>query len=304
MSTSPFQNKLTGLLIIEAVNSNPNGDPDRESDPRHRANGIGEISPVSFKAKLRALVGDKEGPVWGQASARHGLDPANFDILESKGRSIGELRRMSTEALLSRFWDARLFGTSLLEKEEKEQGEAKKKGKDAEAAQEVFQQHIHTGALQFGTGLSLAPVKIIRNTTTIKRGVQEGKDRGMAPLAYRIVEYGLYAMPFFLNPTVASRTMCTARDLDLLFAVLPYAYTHTASYVRPQVNIRHAWIAEHKGPLGSCPDWRITEALTPRRATGVDAHLPATSISEFDVPARLPDDLAAKLTSIRDLMEG
>ena len=26
--------RATGLLIIEVVNSNPNGDPDRESDPR------------------------------------------------------------------------------------------------------------------------------------------------------------------------------------------------------------------------------------------------------------------------------
>ena len=50
--------RATGLLIIEVVNSNPNGDPDRESDPRQRPNGLGEISPVSFKRKLRDLVED------------------------------------------------------------------------------------------------------------------------------------------------------------------------------------------------------------------------------------------------------
>lgn len=27
-------NRATGLLIIEVINLNPNGDPDRESDPR------------------------------------------------------------------------------------------------------------------------------------------------------------------------------------------------------------------------------------------------------------------------------
>ena len=31
--------RFTGLLIIEVVNSNPNGDPDRESDPRQRPDG-------------------------------------------------------------------------------------------------------------------------------------------------------------------------------------------------------------------------------------------------------------------------
>ena len=44
--------RATGLLIIEVVNSNANGDPDRESDPRQRPNGLGEISPVSFKRKF------------------------------------------------------------------------------------------------------------------------------------------------------------------------------------------------------------------------------------------------------------
>ena len=39
--------RYTGLLIIEVINSNPNGDPDRESDPRQRPDGRGEISPVS-----------------------------------------------------------------------------------------------------------------------------------------------------------------------------------------------------------------------------------------------------------------
>ena len=37
MSTQANQKSLvraTGLLVIEVVNSNPNGDPDNESDPR------------------------------------------------------------------------------------------------------------------------------------------------------------------------------------------------------------------------------------------------------------------------------
>lgn len=48
--------RATGLLVIEVVNSNPNGNPDQESDPRQRPNGCGEISPVSFKRKLRDLL--------------------------------------------------------------------------------------------------------------------------------------------------------------------------------------------------------------------------------------------------------
>jgi len=55
--------RACGLLVIEVVNSNPNGDPDRDSDPRQRPDGLGEISPVSFKRKLRDIV-DQKPPEW------------------------------------------------------------------------------------------------------------------------------------------------------------------------------------------------------------------------------------------------
>lgn len=48
--------RATGLLVIEVVNSNPNGDPDREAAPRQRPNGCGEISPVSFKTQGERFV--------------------------------------------------------------------------------------------------------------------------------------------------------------------------------------------------------------------------------------------------------
>ena len=46
---SEFIKRGTGLLLIDVKDSNPNGDPDRESDPRLRQDNRGEISPVSCK---------------------------------------------------------------------------------------------------------------------------------------------------------------------------------------------------------------------------------------------------------------
>ena len=82
-------NRVTGLLVIEVVNSNPNGNPDQESDPRVRSNGQGEISPVSFKRKVRDLIEWKDSPVYhhamdGLANVPEGYQ---FEILESRGRN-------------------------------------------------------------------------------------------------------------------------------------------------------------------------------------------------------------------------
>ena len=74
MSTQKYENnvpRITGLLILEVRKSNPNGDPERESSPRQRPDGKGEISPVSVKRKLRDLVLEKE--VWSGAKSRHRL---------------------------------------------------------------------------------------------------------------------------------------------------------------------------------------------------------------------------------------
>ena len=58
------------------------------------------------------------------------------------------------------------------------------------------------------------PVEIERMTNTNKAGVQSDKDRGMAPLAYRIVLHGVYVMPYFVNPTAARKSGCTDIDIE------------------------------------------------------------------------------------------
>lgn len=264
-------NRVTGVLIVEVVNSNPNGNPDQESDPRVRPDERGMISPVSFKRKLRDLVEDKTGPVWSQVSAELGLPEANYNILESRGRNRADIEKMNDSDFKDKYWDARLFGATFLE-----QNASSK---------------IRTGVVQFGIGISVSPVEIERMTNTNKSGVEGDKDRGMAPLAYRVVLHGVYVMPYFLNPTAAAKSGCTEKDVALMKRLIPFAYSHTASYVRPEVRIRHAWHVEHRSALGSCPDFNIIEALSPKRANPSEAEKPSREWSDYLVPTALPEDL-------------
>ena len=63
----------------------------------------------------------------------------------------------------------------------------------------------------------------------------------MAPLAYRVVTHGVYAMPFFVNASAARKTGRTSRDIEVLQHLIPLAYSQTASYIRTSVELRHAW---------------------------------------------------------------
>ena len=285
--------RATGILVIEVVNSNPNGDPDRESEPRQRPNGRGEISPVSFKRKMRDLLEEKESPFFKDLPSKFAGNPDGYCILESRGRNrtaigkeMGDQQNFDEKKFLDsefvkKYWDARVFGNTFLE----EKGD---KG------------FIKTGVVQFGVGVSISPIEIMRHTNTNKAGVQDGKNAGMAPLAFRIVQHGVYVMPFFVNPNYARKTGCTADDIELLKLLIPKAYDLNRSAIRPDVRMRHAWYIEHKNALGSCPDYLLFEALTPARIA--DDGRASNSWSDYEDKVALPEKLLEKVGSVTDLM--
>lgn len=288
--------RATGLLVIEVVSSNANGDPDRESDPRQRPNGLGEISPVSFKRKLRDLVEDHKSPIFQSLPEKFSSNPNAYCILESRGRDRGVIRKEMEKSgdttkfnqdeflaseFVKKYWDARVFGNTFLE-------EGGNKG------------YIKTGVVQIGMGLSISPINIIRQTNTNKAGVQEGKNAGMAPMAYRVVEHGVYCMPFFVNPNYAHKSGCTVEDIELLKLLIPYAYDMNRSAIRPDVRLRHAWYIEHKNVLGSCPDYMLLEALTPERLG--NATEPSVSWTDYQDKNGLPEELLCRVASCVDLV--
>ena len=280
--------RATGLLIIEAVNSNPNGDPDREGEPRQRFSGYGEISPVSFKRKLRDLLEDKDSPFLQSLPEIFSQNYDCYGILELRGRNRKSIQeemngdnKFLDSPFVKKYWDARIFGNTFLEKE-------------------MDKGFIKTGVVQFGLGLSISPVKIVRHTNTNKAGVQEDKNQGMAPLGFRVVEHGVYMMPFFVNPNYAAKSGCTADDVELLKLLIPQAYDLNRSAIRPDVRIRHAWYIEHKNVLGSCPDYLLLEALTPKRL--VNAEAPSVSWNDYADIQELPQGLLSRVASAVDLM--
>lgn len=287
--------RATGLLVMEVVNSNPNGNPDQESDPRMRPNGQGEISPVSVKRKLRDLVGGHDLPFFQSLPEKFSRNPEHYYILETRGRDRTAITKemgkdikaySDSEFLQSTFvkkyWDARVFGNTFLE-------EGGNKG------------YIKTGVIQMGMGLSLSPVNVVRHTNTSKAGVQEGKNAGMAPMAYRVVEHGVYCMPFFVNPNYAAKTGCSPDDIELFKLALPYVFDLNRSAIRPDIRLRHAWYIEHKSILGSCPEYLLIEALTPERIGAVND--PSTSWRDYLDKTALPDELLARVSTCTDLVQ-
>lgn len=259
--------RITGLLILEVRKSNPNGDPERESSPRQRPDGKGEISPVSVKRKLRDLVLEKEGVVWEEV--KKSLEITNdegFQILESRGRDRAVIKKQMEpkggklgQTFIDAYWDGRLFGNTFLEEG----------GSDT----------IRAGVAHFGVGVSIAPIEIEFSTWTSKSGVEAGMDRGMAPMAFRVVKHALYAVPFFVNPNMAHKTGCTKLDVDLMLHLLKHTYAHTRSVVRSMVEVVHAHALTHNSRVGSVSDFAFLDALMPKKELNPDK--PSESLADY-----------------------
>ena len=258
--------RITGLLILEVRKSNPNGDPERESSPRQRPNGKGEISPVSVKRKLRDLVLEKEGIVWQQTRQSLGItDDGRFQILEDRDLDRAIVKKqleVDFDGFKRTYWDARLFGNTFLE--------------------EAGPDTIRAGVAHFGVGVSLAPIDIEFSTWTKKAPAEEGKTRGMAPMAFRVVKHGLYTVPFFVNPNLAHKTGCTKLDVDLMLQLLRYTYTSTRSVIRTMVEVVHAHTLAHKNRVGSVSDFAFIDALTPKKNSNPDK--PSDSLADYVIP--------------------
>ncbi len=295
--SAPF-NRHVGLLVLDVTMSNPNGDPDMESEPRTRElDGLGMISPVSLKRKFRDLISEKS-EVFTAAQEKLKLEndtDHQFKILEERGRDRNEIKEMDKKKFIKTYWDARMFGNTFLEslKDSELNAEQKKKKKEGDYAH-----LINTGAVQIGVGLSVAPIDVVRMTNTNKSGVEEGKDRGMAPLAFRVVTHGIYYIPIYVNPSIALKTGATAKDLELFKFMMPYVYQHTASAIRPQISVLHAWFAEHKNTLGSCPEHLFINALTPTLKAGVSRPV---SANDYDIPEK--DNLGELLDRFKDVQD-
>ena len=106
-------------------------------------------------------------------------------------------------------------------------------------------------------------------------------------------------MSFFVNPNYAHKTGCTADDIELLKLLIPYAYDMNRSAIRPDVRIRHAWYIEHKNLLGSCPEYLLKDALTPKKL-GIPEE-PSTSWSDYEDATALPEELLSRVDSCVDL---
>lgn len=281
--------RATGLLVIEVVQSNVNGDYDEKFAPCQATGGIDKIFPMSFQRKLLDLLEDHDSLFFKNLPKTYVNNGDHYQILDSRQRKgtsfqrgkIDKEKMVFQSAWARNYWDARVFGNT------SPQG-----GTNIE--------RLLPGVVQFGVGTPISPVTVMHYRNEIKPTIQKRNGLDMAPFTTCVIEHGVYCMPFFITPIFARRTGCTAKDIELLKILIPKAYELNRSVFCSDIRIRHAWYIEHLDALGTCPDFLLIEALTPTRMG--DTNDPSTSWADYCDKTHLPAELMARVSSVVDLV--
>jgi len=237
-----LQNKIDFTLLITAKNANPNGDPLNGNRPRENYDGLGEISDVCIKRKIRNRLQDMGEKIFVQSDDR--CDDG-FDSLRARAEGNEAIKAISkgkntdreeyAKTACAEWIDVRSFGQVFAFK-----GDAVSVGV--------------RGPVSIQQAVSVSPVDIVSMQITKSvnsEGGKEGKASDTMGLKHR-VEFGLYVVNGSINCQLAEKTGFTDEDAEKIKQALMTLFENDTSSARPDGSMEvcrlYWWKHESKTP--------------------------------------------------------
>lgn len=261
--------KHDALLLFDAIDSNPNGDPDNAGKPRtdfDTQQGI--ASDASLKRKIRDAVEFQVSqgllpPERNRIFIRRGvslnsqLEDAykSLNLEAEKGDRKGEAD--AAAYMKENYFDVRMFGAVM------STGKA--------SAGKV------TGPVTVGIARSYDAVLPMELAITRTASTTEDKKDNASQMGSKtVIPYGLYAARIHYQPT--KDNMVTDEDLRVFWQTLATMFEISRSAARPDVNTRGLFVFSHDNALGNAPARTLLDSIKVQRA----GESPETSPTRFE----------------------
>ncbi len=235
--TATLNNKIDFAVIFSVKNANPNGDPLNGNRPRSDYEGIGEVTDVCIKRKIRDRLmeakdedGNFKHQVFVQSDDRK-LDDAK-SLKERAEKALGkDINSSKTVELACEKWiDVRAFGQLFA-------FSGKKSKKDEKVESESGVSIPIRGTVSVHSAFSISPVSITSTQITKSVSGEGGKDgkRGSDTMGMKHrVDQGIYVFFGGINPQLAERTGFSNADANTIKEILPKLFENDASSARPE----------------------------------------------------------------------
>ena len=227
--------KIDFSVIVSVKNANPNGDPLNGNRPRVNYDGLGELSDVCLKRKIRNRLLEAGQPVFVQSddnrvdeyrSLRQRAEAGLKDYLKDAVKF--------REAACKKWIDVRAFGQVFAFKADK-----KSKGKSEESDESGSDTGVSIGVrgpVSIHPAFSIAPVSVssIQITKSVS-GEGDGSKRGSDTMGMKHrVDHGIYVFYGSMNPQLATKTGFSDEDANAIKKALVELFQNDASSARPE----------------------------------------------------------------------
>ena len=247
---SDFTNKIDFAVIVTVNKANPNGDPLNGNRPREDYDGLGEISDVCIKRKIRNRLQDMGQNVFVQSQDRCD-DGAKS--LNDRAKAVPELVKLAKEkdqeayarTACEKWIDVRSFGQVFAFK-----GDSLSVGV--------------RGPVSVQTAVSVDPIDIttMQITKSVNSETKEGKSSDTMGSKNR-VEFGLYVIKGSINHQLAEKTGFSEEDAELIKKALISLFENDASSARPDgtMEVRKVYWWRHNCPNGQYSSAKVHRSL-------------------------------------------
>jgi CRISPR-associated protein Csd2 len=239
--TTPLQNKIDFAIVFRVKHANPNGDPLNGNRPRTDYEGLGEVTDVCLKRKLRDRLQESGQKIFVQSDDRKAAGDSYKSLAERAKGELGDKLGGSDTAKLAceKWFDVRAFGQLFAIKADKKVKKAKKEEKAESTDDAGGDTGISIGIrgpVTIQSAFSLEPVSV--TSTQITKSVSgegDGSKRGSDTMGMKHrVDHGIYVSYGSINPQLAERTGFSTEDAEAIKTILPKLFENDASSARPE----------------------------------------------------------------------
>jgi CRISPR-associated protein Csd2 len=249
---SILEKKIDFALVFGVKNANPNGDPLSGNMPRVTIDGVGELSDVCLKRKIRDRLQEAGEKIFVQSD-----DNRNDNYKTLKDRAEGELKKevmgdskKLTEKACKTWIDVRAFGQLFAYK-----GEGKGSGVSVGIR----------GPVTIQSAFSCDPVSItsIQITKSVS-GEGDGTKKASDTMGMKHrVDFGLYVTFGSINPQLAVKTGFSYEDAQKIKQALLHIFDFDSSSARPEgsMEVIQLYWWEHSTKSGQYSSAKVHRSL-------------------------------------------
>lgn len=279
-----LKNKIDFAVIVTVKNANPNGDPLSGNRPRITYDGLGEISDVCIKRKIRNRLLDAGYPVFVQSD-----DYRIDDYRSLRARAEGELKGIDMkdetkyrEEACKKWIDVRAFGQVF----------AYSSGKDEEKGVSIGIR----GPVSIHPAFSVCPVSVssIQITKSVS-GEGDGTKRASDTMGMKHrVDHGVYVFYGSMNPQLAEKTGFTNEDAEAIKRAIINLFENDSSSARPEgsMEVYRVYWWKHNCKNGQYSSAKVHRSLKVSLKEGVTE---PKDISDYNIELQHLDGLEPEI---------